>query len=100
MNTYAIENTHIVVSSSHSFEAVIEALESLLGGIPSPERVASLFYELVDTNASWQQITQKVESLLGPGGFMCMLKIDLGSLLSLQGRKKQSIRYVIGNPLI
>jgi uncharacterized protein (DUF302 family) len=31
---------------------------------------------------------------------MCLLKIDIGSLLSLQGRKKQSIRYIIGNPLI
>ena len=31
---------------------------------------------------------------------MCMVKIDLGSLLSLQGRTKQSIRYILGNPLI
>ncbi len=98
MSTF--EATHVVVLSSRPFNEVVETFEALIGGTPPPEQWDALFHDLVYADASWQEVTQAVGSLIGPSGFLCMLKIDLGSLLSLQGRKKESIRYIIGNPLI
>jgi uncharacterized protein DUF302 len=100
MNVHPFENVHVVISSLRPFDAVIGTLEALLGGVPSFEEWNTVFHDLAEAHASWEHVTQAVHALIGPSGFMCMVKIDLGSLLSLQGRNKQAIRYILGNPLI
>lgn len=99
MTLHPFEITHIVIPSQRPFETVIGTLEALLGGEPSPEQW-TLLHDLAETHASWEQVTDAIQPFIGPSGFMCMVKIDLGSLLSLQGRHKRSIRYILGNPVI
>lgn len=100
MEKHSFEGTHIVFTTSRPFEEVIKTFEDLIGGTPSPDHWSTLFNDLASANASWQQVTEAVTPQIGPSGFICMIKIDLGILLSLQGRKQQVIRYVIGNPLV
>ena len=57
MNVHPFENTHVVISSQRPFDAVIQTLEALLGGVASPERWDTFSHELAETHASREHVT-------------------------------------------
>jgi uncharacterized protein (DUF302 family) len=46
------------------------------------------------------ELRRRVESRLGPSGFMLLMKIEHDLLMGDLGRKHRSVQYAIGNPLI
>ncbi len=95
MTTITIE--HIVTTSDKPFEKVISALEARLG---MAEGVDKLLLQLEAERASWEQITQAIEKVVGKSGLAIFGKIEHGLLLSVAGKSNKAIQYTIGNPLL
>jgi uncharacterized protein (DUF302 family) len=87
---------HIVLRSHLSFQKLQEALEMKLGKQSSMEEVRGL----MGTQASWEIITQAVESGVGESGFVLFFKTDHSLYLQLAGGNTRACRYAIGNPLL
>jgi len=88
---------HIVIASNRSFGQVIQALEAHLG---LEVDWHALGQQLLSAHASWEQVTQAAQALIGPSGFTIFGKIDEGVLLRLAGKFRQMCQYPIGNPLL
>ncbi|HEY9802382.1 MAG TPA: DUF302 domain-containing protein [Leptolyngbyaceae cyanobacterium] len=87
--------TRVIVSSDKPFLEVIDAIESIVG-----DGKYSTFEELVTAQASFEEIKNVVEGILGKSGFMKFASFDMGALMSLMGKPKNVKLYLIGNPLI
>ena len=97
MTTSHFTTEHIIVSSDQPYEQVLLALETQLGCGNNWE---ALFEHLHDTHASWQQVTQSFEPLVGSSGFMIFSQVDDTILLSLAGKSTKARLYILGNALI
>lgn len=95
MDTINFSATRVILTSHQSFEQVISALEAELG-----ESNNTAFDQLIEKHPAPEQVSQAIEDMLGPSGFMILAKIDQGRLLSLLGRSKKGTLYVLGNPLL
>ncbi|HET8852419.1 MAG TPA: DUF302 domain-containing protein, partial [Ktedonobacteraceae bacterium] len=95
--TTQITIEHMVVTSNHSYEHVIAALEALLGQRADWENMPR---ELIMTHATFEQAVQLVEQQLGTSGFTILSKIEPGALLALSGKPTRAAQYAIGNPLL
>lgn len=88
---------HVVITSEKSFEKLTTALEERLGNAENMDKILG---QLKESQASWQQTTQIIEKQLGTSGFAIFGKIEHGVLLSLIGKPKKAVLYLIGNPLL
>src|SRR2546430_1276306 len=88
---------HVVVSSNCSYEHIIRSLEKRLG-LPANWEV--LPRQLSAMKASWEQVAQTTQALIGTSGFTTFVKMEQGILLSLTGKRKRITQYAIGNHLI
>jgi uncharacterized protein (DUF302 family) len=83
--------------SSRPFEAVVAALEAVVGHPDMPT-----FARSVEAAGSWQEFEQVIHGAIGPSGFMEFIRFNHGEML----RKEQGssapriLRVVVGNPLI
>jgi uncharacterized protein (DUF302 family) len=97
METLTGAATHVVVSSSKSFEQVVEAIESM--AIADKIDLA-IVEQIILASKSWDEFREAFESKVGSNGFMTFTKIDHGSLMSLAFEGVKAMLYIIGNPLI
>jgi uncharacterized protein (DUF302 family) len=88
---------HVVVPSKHSYADVIRALEARVGVYGNWEVIPQ---QLAAMNASWEQVAQITEPLIGTSGFTTFVKMEQGILLSLTGKPKRIMQYALGNHLI
>jgi uncharacterized protein (DUF302 family) len=88
---------HVVVPSKHSYAHVIAALEAQVGVYGNWEVIP---YQLAAMNASWEQVTQTTQALIGTSGFTTFVKMEQGILLSLTGKPKRITQYALGNHLL
>ncbi len=77
------------------FEVVVDRLEAAIGG-PKIEP----FMSTANGAADWADFEKRIESRLGPSGFMKFFEVDHGPWMAIDGVKVKSKQYVIGNPLI
>jgi uncharacterized protein (DUF302 family) len=95
ITSYTVE--HVVVPSSQPFDELVVALERRLGLYGNWEMLPQ---QLASRKASWQEVTEATQALIGTSGFTIFVKMDQGTLLSLTGKPKRIIQYALGNHLL
>lgn len=80
--------------STKSYQELVAALLAEVGGSPVPiDDIAKEF-------AGWESYRKKVESYVGPSGFMLFGLFDHGGWIAKAGVRRKVLRMIIGNPLI
>ena len=95
--TRQISVERVSVTSSKPFEAVVAALETVVGRPNMAE-----FSKEVGSATSFGEMRQTIQRALGTSGFMEFIRFDLGSILRREsGRQEPKVlRLIIGNPLV
>jgi uncharacterized protein (DUF302 family) len=80
--------------STKSYDELVTALLSDIGEARVPiDEFAAQF-------DSWQSYQDKVQSHVGPSGFMLFGLLDHGAWISKAGIERKVLRVILGNPLI
>jgi len=97
MATKQIEVQRFSVTSSKSFGDVVKALE---GAIGHPD--LSAFRKNIASAKTFADVETVVRKAIGPSDFLEFTRFDRGEILQKErgGQAPQSLRLVIGNPLI
>ena len=90
MTTTHFNTEHIVMSSNQPYDQVIQALEAQLG---QGNELEAVFQHVYESQASWEQVTQSIEPLVGSSGFLIFSKLDDTVLLSLAGKPTKARLY-------
>jgi uncharacterized protein (DUF302 family) len=95
--TSRISVERVSVTSSKPFEAVVAALEAVVGRPNMAE-----FGQEMASATSFGEMQQTIQGALGTSGFMEFIRFDLGSILRRESGHQgpKVLRLVIGNPLI
>ena len=80
--------------STKSFDDVVAVLLADVGD------QSVLINDIAVQFDSWQSFEQKVQSHVGPSGFMLFATFDHGAWIRKTGIDRKVLRVVIGNPLI
>ncbi|KKC01913.1 DUF302 domain-containing protein [Mycobacterium nebraskense] len=80
--------------SAKSYDEVLAALLADIGEQPVP------INDIATTTDSWQSYQERVESHVGPSGFMLFGIVDHGTWITKAGIDRKTIRVILGNPLI
>jgi uncharacterized protein (DUF302 family) len=80
--------------STKSFDDVVAALLADVG------EQSVLINDIAVQFDSWESFEQKVQSYVGPSGFMLFATFDHGAWIRKTGIDRKVLRVVIGNPLI
>jgi len=81
-------------ASDKSYEELVAALLADVGSTPVP------IDDFPKTTTEWSEYEQKVESHVGPSGFMLFTRFDHGAWLKNAGVSAKALRVIVGNPLI
>jgi hypothetical protein len=80
--------------SSKNFDELVDALLSDVGEKPV------MIDDIAINFASWDAYQEKVESYVGPSGFMLFGLLNHGGWIKKVGIERKALRAIIGNPLI
>ena len=80
--------------SSKNFDELVDALLSDVGEKPVMIDDIAINFE------SWAAHQEKVESCVGPSGFMLFGLLNHGGWIKKVGIERKALRVIIGNPLI
>jgi uncharacterized protein (DUF302 family) len=84
---------HVREEADKPFDQVVKSFEQQLGQF-DPEVNKS-----IAGGEDAEKVRAKIETMVGPSGFMRFTTRDHGALLRLAGQKKKAIQYLVGNPL-
>ena len=93
MNVKRITVDHVQVVADKPFEKVTKAFEEQCGKFDEEE------FRAYAEKETPEKAKAKLESMVGPSGFMLFRTSDHGALLGMVGQKKKAIQYLVGNPL-
>ncbi len=82
------------VESDKTYDEVVGALFADIGATPVPVD------EFPKTYDNWESYQQKVESHVGPSGFILFNVFDHGGWINYAGINRKMLRVILGNPLI
>jgi uncharacterized protein (DUF302 family) len=80
--------------SAKTYDELVTALLSDIGERPVP------IDDIWAQADSWQTYQEKVQSRVGPSGFMLFGLLDHGAWISKAGIHRKVLRVILGNPLI
>jgi uncharacterized protein (DUF302 family) len=80
--------------STKSYEALVASLLADIGDEPV------LINDIAVQFDSWESFEHKVQSHVGPSGFMLFAVLDHGAWIKKTGIDRKVLRVIIGNPLI
>jgi|SRR5438128_7828775 uncharacterized protein (DUF302 family) len=80
--------------SAKSYDELLTALLADIGDKPVP------LNEFVTAADGWESYRERVQSYVGPSGFMLMGLIDHGAWIGNAGIDRKAMRVILGNPLI
>jgi uncharacterized protein (DUF302 family) len=80
--------------SSKNFDELVDALLADVGEKPVMIDDIAIDFE------SWDAYQEKVESYVGPSGFMLFGLLNHGGWIKKVGIERKALRVIIGNPLI
>lgn len=86
---------HVRVETDRPFADVIRDFEHRLGRF-DPAVSAALAAGSVDAKA----VRGRIEAMAGSSGLMSFGTFNHGALLSLAGKRRQAVQYLVGNPLV
>jgi uncharacterized protein (DUF302 family) len=80
--------------STKSYDELVAALLADIGDKPVPVN------EFATAADDWDSYRQRVESHVGPSGFMLFALLDHGAWITKAGIDRKALRVILGNPLI
>ncbi|WP_208611824.1 DUF302 domain-containing protein [Mycobacterium paraffinicum] len=94
MTETRFEGVRVRYDSTKSYDALLAALLADIGERPVPVN------DIATTSDGWDSYRQRIESHVGPSGFMLFGTFDHGAWITRTGIERKVIRVVLGNPLI
>lgn len=80
--------------SEKSYEELVAALLADIGEQPVP------INDIATSTSDWDSYRQRVESRVGPSGFILFGLVDHGAWITKAGIDRKALRVILGNPLI
>ncbi len=94
MTEIRFEGVRVRFDSDKGYDELLAALLADIGEQPVP------INDIATTTSDWESYRERVESHVGPSGFMLFGLIDHGAWITKAGIDRKAIRVVLGNPLI
>lgn len=88
------DGVRVRYDSDKSYDELLTALLADIGEKPVP------INEFATTAGGWQEYLRRVQSYVGPSGFMLFSLIDHGAWITKAGIERKVVRVILGNPLI
>ncbi len=88
------DGVRVRYDSDKSYQELVAALLADIGEQPV------LINDLSTSTGGWQEYQERVESHVGPSGFMLFSLIDHGAWITKAGIDRKVLRVILGNPLI
>jgi uncharacterized protein (DUF302 family) len=94
MSLSRIEIEHIRLTADKPFKGVTAAFEQQLGRF-EPD----VYHDLAEGRDP-AAVKARLESMVGPSGFLLFSTSNHGALLRIVGKPRKAVQYVVGNPLL
>jgi uncharacterized protein (DUF302 family) len=94
MTEMPFEGVRVRYDSAKSYDELLAALLADIGEKPVP------INDISTGTDDWEAFRERVESHVGPSGFMLFGVFNHGAWLTKTGIDRKAIRVVLGNPLI
>jgi uncharacterized protein (DUF302 family) len=88
------DGVRVRYESAKSYDELVAALLADIGSTPVPIDQYPTSFD------SWESYQRKVESQVGPSGFMLFALFDHGGWIPMAGIVRKALRVILGNPLI
>jgi uncharacterized protein (DUF302 family) len=88
------DGVRVRYDSDKSYDELLAALLADIGDKPV------LINDVATSTSDWQSYRERVESHVGPSGFMLFSLIDHGAWITKAGIDRTVMRVILGNPLI
>jgi uncharacterized protein (DUF302 family) len=88
------DGVRVRYESAKSYDDLVAALLADIGETPVP------ISDVATATDSWEAYRERVESHVGPSGFMLFGVFDHGAWLGKAGIERKVLRVILGNPLI
>lgn len=88
------DGVRVRYDSAKSYDELVAALLADIGEKPVT------INDIATATDSWESYRERVESHVGPSGFMLFVLIDHGSWVTKAGIDRKVLRVILGNPLI
>ncbi|BCZ20526.1 DUF302 domain-containing protein [Mycobacterium senriense] len=94
MQETKFDGVRVRYNSAKSYDELRAALLADIGEQPVP------INDIATSTGDWQSYQQRVESHVGPSGFMLFGVVDHGAWIPKAGIDRKALRVILGNPLI
>jgi uncharacterized protein (DUF302 family) len=88
------DGVRVRYDSTKSYNELVASLLADIGEKPVPTN------DFAAATDSWQSYRERVESHVGPSGFMLFALLDHGAWITKAGIDRKVLRVILGNPLI
>lgn len=94
MQEIKFDGVRVRYDSAKSYDELRAALLADIGEQPVP------INDIATSTGDWQSYQERVESHVGPSGFMLFSLVDHGAWITKAGIDRKALRVILGNPLI
>lgn len=94
MTEIAFSGVRVRYDSAKSYDELLAALLADIGPDPVP------IGDIARDSGDWQTYAERVQTHVGPSGFMLFALLDHGGWITKAGIDRKVMRVVLGNPLI
>ncbi|OBJ64142.1 DUF302 domain-containing protein [Mycobacterium colombiense] len=94
MQESKFDGVRVRYDSAKSYDELRAGLLADIGEQPVP------INDIATSTGDWQSYQERVESHVGPSGFMLFGLVDHGAWISKAGIERKALRVILGNPLI
>lgn len=94
MQETKFDGVRVRYDSAKSYDELVAALLADIGDQPVP------IDAIATSTGDWRTYQERVESHVGPSGFMLFGIVDHGAWITKVGIERKALRVILGNPLI
>lgn len=94
MQETKFDGVRVRYDSAKSYDELVTALLADIGVQPVP------IDAMATSTGDWRTYQERVESHVGPSGFMLFGTVDHGAWITKVGIERKALRVILGNPLI
>lgn len=94
MTETPFDGVRVRYDSTKSYDELRAALLADIGERPVP------INDIATGTGDWESYRERVESHVGPSGFMLFGTVDHGAWITKAGIDRKAVRVILGNPLI
>lgn len=94
MQETKFDGVRVRYDSAKGYDDLRAALLADIGEQPVP------INDIATSTGDWESYRQRIESHVGPSGFMLFGVVDHGAWITKAGIERKALRVILGNPLI